>query len=69
MKKRKNRNHNIIYCRIYVILFVICYFILFLQHEILLYITYNSFITYNVQIISYRYIIKIKINYDVTIEF
>lgn len=38
-----------------------------LQHEILLYITYNSFITYNVQIISYRY--KIKINYDVTIEF
>lgn len=40
-----------------------------LQHEILSYITYNSFITYNVQIISYRYIIKIKINYDVTIEF
>lgn len=53
-----------------IILYIVEYMLFYLlQHEILLYITYNSFITYNVQIISYRYIIKIKINYDVTIEF
>lgn len=60
MKKKKKIGIIILYIVEYMLFYL-------LQHEILLYITYNSFITYNVQIISYRY--KIKINYDVTIEF